>query len=230
VTYDEFAQAYAEHAASSVYNVAYERPALQALLPEVRGKRVLDAACASGEHSAFLLEHGASVVAVDGSPRLVEITRNRFPNGAIETHVADLTRPLAFLGDESVDVVLSSLTLHYLERWDGVLGEFHRALRSGGLLLFSTHHPSVTAPLVDDYFATQLIREQWTFAGVPADVAYYHRSLQAILDAVRDAGFSVDRVVEPRLALTAAPRSDAERRLAIQPLFLIIRANKSSPL
>ena len=52
--------------------------------------RALDIACGSGRHALWLAEHGWSVTAVDGSPRAIEILRERAAGLHIETHIADL--------------------------------------------------------------------------------------------------------------------------------------------
>lgn len=226
-SYEDFAAAYARHAAVSPYNARYERPAMHAVLGNIHGKTVLDAACASGEHTKLLLEAGAAhVVAVDASRSLVDITQSRFDN-RVQAVCADLTAPLTFAQDASIDVVFSSLTLHYFEKWEPILREFFRVLVSGGSLLFSTHHPAITEPSVRNYHETQLVVENWNIDGSEAEVRFYHRPLQAILSPVVRAGFRIDSVVEPRLA-TQAPEVDDETyaRLSTKPWFLIVRAEK----
>ncbi|HTD32889.1 MAG TPA: class I SAM-dependent methyltransferase, partial [Candidatus Elarobacter sp.] len=115
----ELAASYARVSASNAANAAYERPAVRALLGDVRGLDVLDAGCAAGEHSAWLVEHGARVVAVDGSEAMVRLARERLGEHG-RVLCGDLAQPLLLTG-ASFDVVLSSLTLHYLEEWSGVL-------------------------------------------------------------------------------------------------------------
>jgi len=46
--YDSMAESYEAHAADSPYNAHYERPAVLAMVRDVSGKRVLDAACGPG--------------------------------------------------------------------------------------------------------------------------------------------------------------------------------------
>ncbi len=65
--YDSFARDYAQHSAISPYNVDYERPAMAAQLPDLRGKDVLDAGCPSGEFVPELLIRGANVTGLDAS-------------------------------------------------------------------------------------------------------------------------------------------------------------------
>ncbi len=224
MSYDEFAREYAAHSAVSPYNALYERPAMQARLGEVRGKRVLDAGCAGGEHTALLLDRGAEVVAMDASAGLIEIVRERFGN-RVETHRADLREPMHFLPDASIDVVFCSLTLHYIDDWSVPLREFKRVLRRGGRLLMSTHHPAMTASSVENYFATQLIHETWRVGEANMDVRFYHRPLEAMIGAIIDAGFQVEALIEPHLTARdpSVPQSDYVR-LATTPWFIVIEA------
>jgi magnesium-protoporphyrin O-methyltransferase len=58
------------------------RALMLAQLPDnLRGARVLDAGCGTGAASAELAARGADVVAIDISPKLVEIARTRLPLG-----------------------------------------------------------------------------------------------------------------------------------------------------
>jgi ubiquinone/menaquinone biosynthesis C-methylase UbiE len=41
----------------------------------------------------------------------------------------------------TLDVVICSLVLHYVEHWEDTLNEFHRILRKGGKCLVSTNYP-----------------------------------------------------------------------------------------
>lgn len=58
------------------------RALMLAQLPDdLRGARVLDAGCGTGMATAELAARGADVVAIDISPKLVDIARTRLPDG-----------------------------------------------------------------------------------------------------------------------------------------------------
>src|SRR5919199_1229271 len=138
--YEVLAEAYASLIDTKPHNAYYERPATLSLLPEVRGKKVLDAACGPGVYSEWLLSHGAEVVSVDASPKMVELARRRLGEAA-DVRRADLSKPLTFLDSESFDIVLSPLTMEYVEDWHSTFREFYRVLRQGGYFILSVTHP-----------------------------------------------------------------------------------------
>jgi SAM-dependent methyltransferase len=224
--YDDpaLAAAYARVTAANVYNAAYERPAVREVLGDVRGRDVLDAGAAAGEHSAWLVAHGARVVALDASEAMVRLARARL-GGAATVLCADLARPLP-LADASFDVVLSSLTLHYLEDWIPTLRELARVLRPGGRLVLSTHHPALTDDPNADYHAVRVVEEGWDgFAESPVPMRFYHRPLERIVGDVLAAGFVLRALREPRPSAEAAVRDPAAAaRLRTRPWFLILDA------
>jgi SAM-dependent methyltransferase len=218
------ARAYARVTAANVYNAAYERPAVREVLGAVRGLDVLDAGAAAGEHSAWLAEHGARVIALDASDAMVQLARARLGDGA-SVLCADLARPLP-LADASFDVVLSSLTLHYLEDWRPTLREFARVLRPAGRLVLSTHHPALTDDPQADYHAVRLVEEGWDgFADSPVPMRFFHRPLERIVGDVLAAGFVLRALREPRPSADADARDPVvAARLRTRPWFLIVDA------
>jgi SAM-dependent methyltransferase len=224
--YDDpaLAAAYARVTSANVYNAAYERPAVQALLGDVRGRDVLDAGAAAGEHSAWLIAHGARVVAIDASDAMVQLASARLGDAATVLR-ADLAQPLP-LADASFDVVLSSLTLHYLEDWAPTLRELARVLRPRGRLVFSTHHPALTDDPASDYHTVRLVEEGWDgFGAGEVPMRFYHRPLERIVGDVLAAGFVLRALCEPRPSAAADARDPAlAARLRTRPWFLIVDA------
>ena len=198
--YDAIADVYAAGVDSAPYNALYERPATLELLPDVDGARVLDAGCAAGWYSVELARRGATVIAVDSSATLVDYARHRVETAKlgdqIELHVADLSEPLDFIADHTIDGIVSSLVLHYIRDWGPTLREFRRILKPGGWLLFSTHHPAADARRFEPerYLETELIDDYWEWVGT---VRFFRRPLSAVIQSVADAGFVIEKLVEP---------------------------------
>ncbi|MFF4593790.1 class I SAM-dependent methyltransferase [Amycolatopsis sp. NPDC001319] len=226
--YRDHADVYARFAEHSAANSLYDRPAILRLAGDVAGKRVLELGCAGGGLTARLAERGADVLALDREPRLVALTRERLgPRAQVE--VADLEQPLTMVADGSVDVVVASLVLHYVEHWSPLLDELRRCLKPGGALVFSVHHPITGWFRSDrtDYHRTELVSEQWDWDGQQVTARLFRRPLSAIFGLLRDARFAIDVVDEPRPERGAGVDPEMFEVLSTKPVFLFVRAVKS---
>lgn len=219
--YEAMAHAYAAHNGESAFNAYYERPAMISLLGPVDGRRVLELGCGAGPLTAWLVEQGARVTACDVSPAMVELARRRVGNRA-DVFVADISEPLPF-ADRAFDRVVASLVLHYLREWTSVLGEVRRVLEPAGSFAFSTHHPTMDWPLAspDDYFATRRVDDVWEMQGQRFAVSFWRRPLTAMCEAIADAGFAIERLVEPMpVPRLAGHDPGAFQELTSRPRFL----------
>ena len=220
--YEAMAEDYAANIENAPYNAFYELPAVLSLLPNVDGRAVFDAGCGPGWYAEYLLARGASVTAVDVSPKMVALARSRLGDRARVVQ-ADLGRPLDFVPDDAFDLVLAPLVMHYLQDWQPVFAEFQRILRVGGRLLFSTHHPTMDYLLFQtaSYFTTELLEDQWRIG----KVRFYRRPLTSMIEALAKSGFVVERIVEPRPTEEFRQANPADyEKLATQPWFIVIRA------
>ena len=213
--YQQLADRYAARVDTKPHNAYYELPAMLSLMPDVSGCRVLDAGCGTGLYTAWLLDHAR--------------TRTE---GRADLRLHDLSQPVPFLPDETFDLVVSSLVLHYLEDWRVPLGEFHRVLRPDGLLLFSTGHPAKEMKFSPSgaYFQTELTGAYWHgFGGEPIFVPFFRRPLTAITEALYHAGFMIERLIEPQPTETFRQADpDHYAKLLQMPDFLCIRARRTS--
>ncbi len=93
------------------------RTLLSWLPDDLQGARILDAGCGTGALSVEAARRGAHVVAIDLSPTLVGLARERLPHDldvdAIEFHVGDMLDPA--LGYFDYVVAMDSL-IHYRPR------------------------------------------------------------------------------------------------------------------
>lgn len=107
-------------------------------LPLQGDETVLDAGCGSGRVTERLLERlpRGFVVALDGSPAMIEVARRRLASEAARVTfvVADLSRPLP-LQPASVDAVLSTATFHWIADHDALFHNLAHVLRPGGRLV-----------------------------------------------------------------------------------------------
>jgi SAM-dependent methyltransferase len=229
--WEELAEPYSAKVETKAHNALYERPATLSLLPDVKGLRVLDAGCGPGVTARWLIEHGAEVVGVDASPKMVLLARERVGDSA-KILEGDLGKPLDFLEDVSFDVILSSLVLSYVPDWQPVFKEFFRLLRPSGLLVFSSDHP------FDDffrfldkanYFEVERIEDTWRGFGFEVLVPFYRRPLSEVINPLIAAGFRLDTILEPRPLPEFMDAEPADYdRLMKQPGFICIRAMKPS--
>lgn len=95
--------------------------------------RVLEVGCGEGELAEQLAAVVSDVVAIDQSPRMVELTRAR----GVDARVADV-QELPF-PDDSFDAVLAAWVLYHVPDLDRGLSEIGRVLRPGGRLVATTN-------------------------------------------------------------------------------------------
>ena len=227
-TYDAMAPAYDRLIDHKPHNAYYDRPNTLALLPDVVGKRVLDAACGPGKYAEILLARGADVTGFDLSLEMVRLARRR-NEGAGSFYVQDLAQPFDRCTDASFDLVLCALALHYIPDWSPAIREFCRVLVPGGTLVISVEHPFFEYGYFhsEDYFAVEPVQATWKGFGEPHVVDSYRRSLQDCLQPLLGNGFYLDKLVEPRPSPEmeqADPKHFAE--LSKFPAFLCLRAVK----
>lgn len=222
--YDAFAVDFERHAQVSAYNAYYDRPALLELLGDVAGKRVLDAGCGPGLYAAELVRRGARVTGFDESAEMVRLARARLGVRA-EIRTGTLAEPLGWLADESHDLALLALVLHHLDDRVTALRELHRVLRPGGRLVLSTSHPTVDWLLHGgSYFATELIEETWQ---QDWQVRYWRQPLEGWCAEFAEAGFVIERLVEPTPTAEMADRYPREhQKLHHEPGFIAFRLAK----
>ncbi|MCV7370681.1 SAM-dependent methyltransferase [Mycolicibacterium duvalii] len=220
--YEVFADGFLDHARDGLFNAHVDRPACLALLGDVAGATILDAACGPGLYAEELARRHARVIGFDQSPRMVELARQRVPSGEFRVH--DLADPLDWLGDHTVDAVLLALALEYVDDRVAALAELRRVLRPGGALVVSRPHP--TGDWLrhgGNYFQTRIVDETWSRGW---RLRSWLSPLEQTCEELHHAGFLIERLLEPRPTPQAAA-IDLERyeRLNREPTgFLAIRA------
>jgi SAM-dependent methyltransferase len=197
--YETMADGYAALIDTKSHNAYYERPATLSLLPDVDGMRVLDVGCGPGAYSEYLIEHGATVIAIDASPRMVKHAHVRLQGKADIRH-HDVREPLVFVQDNTIDLILAPLVLDYSENWFPIFTEFHRILKPESPCIFSIEHPffKYLYHKTENYLSTEIVSAFWTgFTTAPVLVHSYRRPLNAIFAVIKNTGFTLDKILEP---------------------------------
>ena len=182
---------------------------LERLLPDFRGRQVLDLGCGYGWHCKYAAEHGAAqVLGIDLSEKMLETAREKNGGAGISYRrcaMEDLDLPA-----DSFDVVLSSLAFHYVRDFGALIQRIAAWLRPGGDFVFSVEHPVFTAYGSQDWYYDQAGNilhfpvDRYYYEGqrdavfLGEHVIKYHRTLTTYLDALLQNGFTLRRVVEPQ--------------------------------
>ena len=223
--YQKMAELYATIVNTKPFNAYYERPATLSLMPDVSGMHILDAGCGAGYYAKWFVEHGAKVIGLDFSEKMIAYSQELIGDKA-EFQVADLNQPLSMIEDNTFDLVNSSLTIHYLTDLNFTFHEFARVLKPNGIFIFSVHHPFETLEWhkIENYHKTQLVSDVWKEMR-KTEVTYYHRSLSAYVEALFKNGFIIEQILEPQPeGHVKEINEDTYRFLSRRPAFLFFKA------
>lgn len=210
---------------------------LKKLLPDFRGKRVLDLGCGYGWHCKYAVENGAEyVLGTDISGKMLETAKQKNSHERIEYRCAAM-EDLRF-SPKSFDVVISSLAFHYVRDFEPLAREIVSWLKDGGEFVFSVEHPVFTAygsqdwyydedgnilhfP-VDNYYYEG--KREAVFLGEP--VVKYHRTLTTYLNTLLQNGLVIQHVIEPQppQEMMDIPGMKDEMR---RPMMLLVSAKKA---
>ncbi len=180
------------------------------LLPtNLHGARVLDVACGHGRASRAIARRGALVVGVDISAELIASARER--EGAaslgIDYHAANVAEPRQWWDGALFDGAVCEMAMMDIDDLHGSVHGVATTVRVGGWFALSMVHPCF--PGSEDGLSswppekTYFDEGRWTSpghnrAGVRIRVGSSHRTMSSYLNTLTEAGFTLERAVEPR--------------------------------
>jgi ubiquinone/menaquinone biosynthesis C-methylase UbiE/ADP-ribose pyrophosphatase YjhB (NUDIX family) len=210
------------------------------LLGDVDGQRIVVLGCGGGQDCIVLARQGAQVTGIDLSDEQIAFGRRLAEKeGVLVTLLQGNVEELKGIDDESQDIALSLHALNYVERADRALGEAFRVLRPGGSLVFSVHHPF--SACLDDTPPYGVVRSywqveqhwQWDFveAGASARLRSWYRPVSAWFSLLTNAGFRVERILEPPPVEESRTAWDEDggyalAKMRLVPGNLIVKASK----
>lgn len=195
------------------FNDLIETPILLGMLPDLRGKTVLDIGCGMGQHAKQYSDMGAaSVLGIDISEKMLEYAR-------AHSHADNITyRQMAMEDirglDREFDLVTSSLVFDYIKDFDELMKDVYGIMKDGAEFVFSMSHPMSTAydgqyprytlsesgkrlyANINNYFVEGRRSITWFVD----NYELYHRTFSSIVNSMIKAGFVIEECRESQIS------------------------------
>ncbi len=101
---------------------------------------ILELGCGTGKNTAFLVEIGANVHALDFSEGMIGKAREKVKAGKVRFSMADLTKRWP-CEDAAYNLIVCNLVLEHIEDLNHIFSEAARTLRQGGEFFINELHP-----------------------------------------------------------------------------------------
>ena len=215
-------------------NNLFELPTLFSMMPDLNGKKVLYLGCCLD----YLRLGAASVTGIDISSKMLDAARKEHSDPKI-TYINMAMEDIGSI-DDTFDVVISSLALHYVDDFSGVSENVYRLLSDGGIFLFSQEHPFSTCysgkedrwtrdengrkihANIADYCVERRNDSTWFVEGVQR----YHRMFSTIINTLSDTGFRILKIAEPYPTEELVRKYPEYYDLYHKPDFLFVKSVK----
>jgi len=208
------------------------------LFPDLNGKKVLDIGCGSGHSLKWCGDHGsAELWGLDLSGRQLENAGKYLRDNNYKPKL--FCSPMEQnpgLPQDYFDVVYSIYAIGWTMDLPGTFKLIASYLKSGGIFIFSWDHPFMHCVEAKDgqlmFSGSYYNAEPFSFQKGGNPVTLLNRRLSDYINALADAGFSVERVVEETdlavLEREVEFSSDyyAPSKAKQFPLSLIVKAKK----
>jgi len=202
--YDMIAEEYHEHRTKTnpqgwFFNEFLEMPTTLKILGNVKGKKILDFGCGSGIYAKLLTQKGAIVKGFDISESMLSIARKLNPH-------LELKRGSGYHipFTEKFDIVLCSLTLHYMKNLSKVFSEVKRVLKKQGIFIFSIDNPVTKSSKsiihqgkkykalgIESYFKDRVRYYEWPSIKGTAKIPVYLKTYGSLIKSIVKNGFKI---------------------------------------
>lgn len=180
-------------------NNVFEIPALFSLLPDLKGKSILDLGCGFGEHcKGFIKKGAAKVVGVDISEKMLEVAREENSDPRI-TYLNMAMEDIGSLEEHPLNTCFTGGS-----RW---------TCDENGEKIFAN---------VSNYCVETENESTWFVDNVKR----YHRMFSTIINTLTDNGFEVKRLIEPTADEELLKKFPQFKDSCHKPDFLLIKAVK----
>lgn len=216
---------------------APEWNSIKKLLPDLKGKRVLDLGCGFGWFCRYAIEQGAkSVLGIDISKNMIAKAKLFPSNSTIIYRVADLDKIL--LTKDSFDFAYSSLTFHYIKDFARLMRVIYDSLSSKSYFVFTMEHPVYTAPLHQKLTEDSHGNQNWllnnyqiegkrTSDWLAKGVIKFHITMSTVLNSLIKVGFALKYIEEWKPSDQQLKEHPDWKEEITRPCFLIVSVQKN---
>jgi cytosine/adenosine deaminase-related metal-dependent hydrolase/ubiquinone/menaquinone biosynthesis C-methylase UbiE len=221
--FDAWAQVYDEQPNPLL---GLEQRFLTRMLPDVGGLDVLDAGCGTGRWLQLLASRRpASLVGVDASPRMLQRASAKLGTTSTLRLGSCVALPVQ---SATVDLVLASFVLSYIENVEAFACELHRVARHGATVFLTDMHP--------DTEISCNWKRSFRANGAEEHLQTRSHSLQQIIDIFQACGFELLAHIEPSFAsqekqtFVQNGKLESYESSANLPAIYILQLRKKPPL
>lgn len=110
------------------------------ILSKLPFKNVLEIGCGTGKNTSWLCKKAKNVTAVDFSPEMLKIAKQKITSSNVEFIEADVSKKWHFI-NQKVDLITINLVLEHIRDLSLIFKNVNDHLIPGGYLLISELHP-----------------------------------------------------------------------------------------
>ncbi|OUQ25836.1 hypothetical protein B5E77_10175 [Lachnoclostridium sp. An131] len=226
--------------AESNYNDLIEQPIVFELIGNVKDKAVMDIGCGYGAMTIKIANSGAKyVLGIDSSKKMIQ-------KGMLENSHENITykvlpaEQIASSIHEKFDLIVSCLAIHYVEDFQKLFSDIYNLLEQNGNFIFSMEHPMYTASkfpqqwvtepsdntvtgFVTDHYGDEGLRN---ISWLGKQVKKYHHKIDTIFNALIEAGFILEKVIEPSPSADLMKKVPKTIHELHRPAYLIVKSRK----
>lgn len=221
-------------------NNLIENPIIKKMMPDLKGKSILDLGCGDGNMDKYFVQKGAkNVYAIDISKNMIDTAKTQNFDEKIVYEVRKMEEISAI--KQKFDIIYSSLAFHYVEDFDKMIDDITNLLNKNGILLFSQENPLLTAIvynteeqvkyiyidgkryyLLSDYQNEGKREKVWN----DTVVTKYHRTFAHIVNCLIKLNFKLLEIKDSFADKKALKLKEKYKHENDRPMFLFVKAEK----
>lgn len=245
--WDKMAKAYEEFTSGeNSYSYMIEWPCIQKMLPDLRGKSIMDLGCGTGRFTFWLeAKMPSKIMGIDLSEDMLRLARAKAKKlgSKAKFFKGDISKRFP---DEKFDFIFSSTVSHYIENLNDLFSNIYEMLNPEGLCIISVMNPVYTAqypirngkalPSEDDWHIRYLDKRERGY--IQPWIEYndeienflstsFHHTFSDYVNAITGCGLNIKEIKEP-LPPEAWEKASLQKYNAFieTPSYMIIKLQK----